>query len=1185
MKELIGKLSRGVIEYNHAEAEVSVTSVEETVETGTVFRGHFEVFNKKDGILKGIVYSTNEYFRIVNSQFIGERSRIDYEINAKGFESGDIINGRINIVSNGGEFFVPFIITIAAEGIPSTIGNISNIFQFMNLVKQEYDEAVKMFISPEFKHIILKDNVADICMYNGLIKGNSKKRALEEFILAINKKQKVEFEISDTEREYDSLNESYGDIILLSRNTWGMLDINVETEGDFICEYRHKITDEDFAGNNYEFSYLIDVKKLHPGMNYGKIIFSSINNRYECKIIVDNIKEHDVSNLEVKKCIAGLNKIYLDFRMRKCQLDKWVEESISLIERARSFNDENPFLKLLQAQVLISKRSDSEAGWLLDSVAEDILDHKEDNIPLYCYYLYVRTLQKRELEHTLMATEVIKKYYENGYDKWELLWILMYTDTSFENNKSLKIARIKEQFKLGCHSTLMYYEALYAFNKQPALMRVINDFELQVINFGSKYDAIDLRLAVQISELALLEKNFRPVLFNVLVKLYKKFENKLILTAILSLLIRGNKTSFKYFEWYKLGIHADIQVTRLFEYYVFSMPENYNESIPNTVLMYYVYNGNLLHDKEAFYYSIIIKNKDKYPNVYKNYIKNIEKFALENLRRGEINDYLAVVYEDVLKQSMLTEENEKNLPKILNLWRIEVNDDSIKEVIVFHKEIRDGKIYTITKGRAYVNIYTEDVIVLFRDINNNIYLNSVDYTLEKLIDNKELNEEAVLRNPDNIYLMAKECEQSIRYQKRIRNGVTLFKEIMENDKFNEEYKDYILNDIIEYYTNNYDGDELDEFLRNVKIERLSRKSRINIVELMITRGLYEETEFYLEKYGTYGIDEKKILKFCTYILRFDKEKPEKFLNYCNEAFRKAKYNEGSLEYLCENYNGTTKEMMELWRVSKEFAIESRDLEERIIAQILFTRTNISSISTIYNSYYKKGALKLIKNAYLFYEAYVYFVKEYPVDDLYFVHLEDELTSNDNIHDVCKCAYLLHSSSKDVLSEKTKVICKDSLSYLDSKGIIFDFYKNFEKCFKLSGDIMDKTTIVYRTEPMDKVMINYYIETGNLKPKEYISEEMKQVFPGMYIKSFTLFYGEKINYYVMEVKDEDSVLTESREYVLDDRTIEVNDSRFGRLNDIFICRELKEEDTVNSLARDYYIHNELTKRLFGNSDKN
>lgn len=1181
MKELIGKLSRGIIEYNLPEIEISVIDINLSIEVGEVYRGSFDIYAKNDRELKGIVYSTDEKFKIITSQFVGKNNKIEYEISGKIAEPGDEITGRINIVSNGGEVYIPFSVNVKAESIPSSIGDISNIFHFINLIKQEYDEALKMFLSKDFERIILKDNIADKCLYNGLLEGYNKKQAMEEFVIAINKKQKVTFEISDTLREYDSLSESYGDILILNRNTWGYLNIQVETEGDFITEYKKCISEEDFAGNNYEFAYLIDIDKLHSGMNYGKIIFTTMNQQVECIISVDNVNEHDIAEAEIKKCRVALNKQYLNFRMHKHGIDNWAEESLASIERARGFRDDIPFLKLLQAQICISKKNDKDAKWLIDSVAEEILDKKEDDVVLYCYYLYVRTLQKRELEQTILATEIIRKYYESGYDKWELLWILLYIDTSYENNKSLKLARIKEQYKLGCHSTLMYYEALYVLNKQPGLLRVINGFELQVLNFGSKYDAIDLRLAVQISELALLEKNFRPILFNILVKLYIKFENKVILSSIISLLIRGNKSDNKYFNWYALGIAADVQVTRLYEYYVYSMPEDFNGTIPNTVLMYYVYNGNLLLDKEAFFYSLIIKNADRQPNVYKNYRKSIERFALDKLRRGEIDKYLSVIYDDILSEGMITDENEKSLIKVLNTWTLECKDKRIKEVIVKHKEIDGEQIFYISKGIAYVNIYTDDAIVLLKDINGNVYHNTVEYKLSRLFDNKRLGEIAIIRNEDNIYLRAKECEQSLKYHKSIPSGVTLFKSIMADEHFRVGYKDYIMHDIIEYYTENYDGEELDDYLRGIDITRLSRKSRINVVELMIMRGIYDLVAEYLVEYGYEDIDSRKILKYCSRNLKDGllNIEDKQMTKYCNYAFSKGKYNEITLEYLSMYYNGTTKEMLEIWRISKEFSFESRDLEERLIAQMLFSRTFVSSVSTIYDAYYKKGGLEVIRYAYLFFISYEYFVKEKPIDDMFFKHLEDELTSDLNIMDVCKCAYLKYFSTKQTITDLTKKICKECIEYLEKKNIIFDFYKMFDKWFEISGNITDKTTIVYRTEPREKVMINYYLETGNHVEKEYVTEEMKCCFLGMYTKSFTLFYGEKLKYYVSEIADGEMKFTESQDYQLDDRGIEMSTSRYGMLNNILICKELKEENMVNDLARKYYVNNELIKRLF------
>ena len=96
--------------------------------------------------------------------------------------------------------------------------------------------------------------------------------------------------------------------------------------------------------------------------------------------------------------------------------------------------------------------------------------------------------------------------------------------------------------------------------------------------------------------------------------------------------------------------------------------------------------------------------------------------------------------------------------------------------------------------------------------------------------------------------------------------------------------------------------------------------------------------------------------------------------------------------------------------------------------------------------------------------------------------------------------------------------------------------------------------------------------------EYVSEDMIQVFGGLYIKSFVLFYGEKINYYIMEFKGEDTTITSSEEHILDDRGINTSLTRYGRLNDLLVCSDMKE-DTISNLITDYYVNNEMVKELF------
>ena len=183
MKELVGKLSRGQVEYSLPQVDVSVISIEKNIEAGLIYCDSFEVFNKLPGEIKGIVYSTNEYLTITENQFLGKINKIEYRIDTRVLEPGDEIKGRINIVTNGGEVYVPFDFRIKEESIECKTGKVSNMFHFINLVKEDYDEAQKMFLSDKFEKIVLKDNIEDICMYRGLIKNADKRLALEEFII------------------------------------------------------------------------------------------------------------------------------------------------------------------------------------------------------------------------------------------------------------------------------------------------------------------------------------------------------------------------------------------------------------------------------------------------------------------------------------------------------------------------------------------------------------------------------------------------------------------------------------------------------------------------------------------------------------------------------------------------------------------------------------------------------------------------------------------------------------------------------------------------------------------------------------------------------------------------------------------------------------------------------------------
>lgn len=79
------------------------------------------------------------------------------------------------------------------------------------------------------------------------------------------------------------------------------------------------------------------------------------------------------------------------------------------------------------------------------------------------------------------------------------------------------------------------------------------------------------------------------------------------------------------------------------------------------------------------------------------------------------------------------------------------------------------------------------------------------------------------------------------------------------------------------------------------------------------------------------------------------------------------------------------------------------------------------------------------------------------------------------------------------------------------NIFFSFYEQYKGILSLPYNAADKTTVEYYAPENSKVQIFYRHDDK----EEYQSEVLSCVAGGVYAKSFSLFYGESIQYYFLE----------------------------------------------------------------------
>lgn len=1179
MKELIEKLSLGTTEYTKPEMEVNVEEISIRLETEKTYTGSFKVYSTNGKKLKGIVFSTDGRLTIENNQFIGMENIITYKVCTDYINKDEKITGFINVVSNGGEVSVPFTISVDAISAETTIGRIINLFQFANLVQASYDEALKLFISPDFPRVFLENNLRLNAIYRGLIGSSDKNMALEEFLVAANKKNKVHISLSNEKKEYTNISENYGDIVTVSKDTWGYVDIDILTDGDFIHTDKKKLTGQDFAGNNYEFEYYIKTDKLHKGKNFGAISFVTPYQTLCYSITVDNSSGVKTGIMEEKKAIAGVIEKYVAFRLKKITLSQWTEESEAIVSRARGIHD-SMLLKLFHAHIFITGDRESDGAWLLENVAEELLAGREEKTELYCYYLYIRTLQKRDDPFTEEIIEKIRAYYESSCDSWRLLWMLIYLDESYDRNISLKLLRIKEQYNKGMRSPLMYFEAVAAFNQMPEMMRVLDDFEIQVLMFGIKNDCVSKKLAMQVNEIIKTEKHFSPLLYTIMSKLYEKYQEDEMLWNICVLLIKSNKTDHKYFKWFQSGVEKKMKITSLYEYYMYTIDDDYVNQLPQIVLLYFANNlTGLPDDKADLILANIIKYKEDIKTIYDLYKPQMEKYAAESILNERAGNSLSVIYRDILDKAMVGTELAEKLPVVLNTYEVNTNEKNMQYVIVVHKETGQPKRYMLKNGRAYVSIYTEDSAILFEDIHGVRYEGS-EYEIRKLLDMDEYLKLCYEISSGSTPLVLYFGDKYLKYRKETEKGISILKYLLHMDNLTESFRIMVEMEIIDYYSENYDGDSLDEYLLNISADSLGTPARIKIMEMSVIRGLYERAYELMEKYGFYNVEPRRVFKCAAKLIEKDENKEDILLiRMADFAFKKGKYNEETLEYLSRFYNGTTRELLNIWKAAKDFQCEMRVLEEKIIVQMLFTGTHVSRIDEIYASYEQKVPDIKVKKAYLFSKAYDYFVKEHIIEECVFRYIEKELEKGDEVNDMCGLAYLKYMSEKEEITKDKADICKTLVYELTRVGKNFEFFKVFRKYFDLPYAIIDKTVAEYRTEPEHRVYIHYLMSQEKDNESEYSVAEMTPVCDGVFTYSFVLFYGENVMYYITEKSEGDVTVTESRDLSVANVEFAKDVTRYGIINDILVCRDMKEEKTFEHMTKDYLLKKELVAAIF------
>lgn len=1166
MKEKIEQFSKGNFEYELPFICLTDEEIRITVEAGKLYEGSFTISNSAERRMEGRVYSSSRLLQIKTPYFCDVANTIYYSFDASFLKAGETLQGDVCIVSDCGEKTLPFYVQIEIASVTTSLGKIKDLFQFTNLARMDWSEAKKVFKQEDFEAVFLANEERFRYIYRYLIKSLSTSQALEEFLIAIHKKAMIRLVVDKTQVDYVVSDEAISDRITLTKDHWGYAEIRVSTDAAFIQLEQKFLWADRFIGNTNQVSFTIDPGPLRAGNNFGHIWIKTahqtitIEVRCKCHKESKSMSDHRLQ----QKLEFGMMANYLNLRLDRIDLIHYIEEAESILNDL-SETPNSILNELLKTHLAIISGKTKLAEELIGDFALSEAMLKRRSVYEYCAYLYLKALLLKDEETIKNATEAIRFYYENGNTDWRILWFLLNLDSGYTKASGKKLSDIKEQFEAGCHSPILYYEAVCIFNQEPVLLRELSDFEIQVMNYGIKNWIISKELAGQYTYLANKRKGFHPVIFQGLVRLYDEYDDPEILSAICCLLIKGMKKEEKYFEWYRLGVDAQLRITELYEYYMYSASSAMEEPLAVPVLLYFIYNSNLSDTKKAFLYANIVKNKDKHESIYRTYWKRMEIFATKMLEQHQISRDLAVLYKEFLNKNLLNAELSRHLPYVLFRQEFVCDNPNMISVTVIHKELGMEETQMLLQGCAQIDLFTSNAEIFLSDSFGNRYVESVDYTVTAFLTAEEY-ENHCLEYSNHPMLLLHLFDRYQSYRIINEGAIALRKQVLQLEGLTKEYATECCQTLIEYYYENYQDEQLEYYLSKLELNALRPMDRIRYLEYMVIRSLYHKAMEAIKSFGFEGVTINRLVKMCSgWMLTPEAEnRNELMVDLCYYVFSHNKYDEAILRYLVNYYNGATREMYGLWKAAKGFEINTHLLEERLLMQMLYTEGYLEESFLVFSDYYRDVTNHKLVRAFLSFYAYNYLVHLHVINTELFPIMKRELNYEEN--DICLLAWLKYYSEDRKLTENEFNFIEYQIDRLVKKDIILPFFLLYRKQVKLPERVVDKCYITYITDPRKQVYIHYRLLSE--QDREYTTQRMNNAFMGIHVKEFVLFYHEALQYYITEETSDGSNITESLHTQYECETPEEDDSNYNQINLMLMAKEVKDENTLLVLMENY-----------------
>lgn len=1174
MKGKIEQYAKGDYYVEYPQVKVSKNYLQLKIEAGSIYTGSIEVSSENDIPFKMMVYDDAYLLCFDDHSLIGRKGEIRFTFDATKRKRGSTFDGNIYIIGNGMEQKIPYSIEVVAPFIDVNGVALEDLMKFSALAEENWDKALQIFYSDEFARTLLGEQSDYLAAYSTLKDSVDKNQALEEFLVYIHKKRALTLQVEHDRFQYNFPKMREEHQLLLRKNTWGYCKMSVKTDSKFIILHQTELCSMDHDGDVCSLDYTLDPEQLDEQRSTsGSIILENTYQKIVVNILIRKPEEpsrilvHRTHDNRLKKMeMAALIHNYLDYRIGLMPLHQFTEKIRTSLNSLIELEPGSGIYKLGLLHMSILAGKEDNAAQEIRRMEAD-MDKAMNGEREHCYYLYLKALLSRDSRQIAAACEEIEEAFATEKDKLFYFWLLIYLDERYQTDKAWMLSQIEGLYVGGYRSPILALEVCDIINEEPLLLKKLSSMELSAVRFGLKNNYLGKEAEEEFLQLAEREKRFRPSVFSLLGIIYARDLKPDIVRIMCSLLIKGGRLEHRYYPYYLEGIKFGYKIVGIQENYLRSMDHSKYDLIPDSVLRYFNYKSFLSDDEYAYLYANVVVNKRQYLGQYEEYLPNMEAFMHDQIIKGNISDDLSIIYSEFLRPQAVTAHFASSLVKVIFKRKFTVANDDIVAVVVSHKELEKETVVPVVNHVAYVDMITESAVISLVDREQNRFISTIPYKLQKLVNETDYMDLLGQYAADDYRYVLYQYDAWNAYDAAQAREVNIARDILSFPEISEETRQQAIFGIVRYYHEHLDMDILRSYLDRMDMEYVSSQNAVEYINYLLECGLYDKGYDAVKRFGYQGASVDNLIQMVERTKEFPQYKSEETLiAVADYLYRLGQETPEVLAYLVDSYQSSVQDMLQLWKRANSRLARLELLEENIICETLYTEQWHTEVFSVFASFVEKKRGGMVVKAFFKRAAFAYLVEDKELPVTFFESLFRQMQLEELEDDMCLAAMLLYFSRKAKLENNEIMWIKKKLEYFVKRSILLPFFRKFKRYMKLPKDLFLLTYVVTKDKAGKRISFQYGIQSGVEKPECNKVARMMEVLPGYYMKEFVLFHGENLLYDMPGDNVARTRVYES-EGMKAKGEMEEYENRFEMLNSMVVNQEIGEnQELIDKIAK-------------------